>query len=66
MNLVTRGLGRSRQLLATGGIGRVVLIVLRGGDSSKRGLDTSMDALLVREDNEILAIIISISSGRER
>ncbi len=36
MNLATRGLGRSRQLLATGGIGRVVLIVLRGGGSSRR------------------------------
>ena len=34
--------------------------VLRGGDSSKRALDTSMDALLVREDEEVLAIIMAI------
>ena len=42
----------------------IVVAEQRGGDSSGKGLDSSLDALLVREDEEILAIIMMI--GRRK
>ena len=47
----------------------VVVVDVVGGDSSKRRekkleLDTSLDALLIREDEEILSVITAISRRR--
>jgi hypothetical protein len=52
-----------------GYVGIVDVIIRRdGGDSSKgrrrRTLDTSLDALLTREDDEIISIIMAISKRR--
>lgn len=43
--------------------------VLRGGDSSKRRkdmIDTSLETMLAREDQEVVSIVMAISRRRRR
>lgn len=55
--------------IATKGYVCAVRLVVGGGDSmlhrGRRGLDTSIDALLVREDEEVLAIIIAAARAMQ-